>query len=113
MSDRLPAALEATALLRQVDAEGGFATVLKKGDADRGALLLLVSSRGAHAGCLERTLDASGSYHWQRVGPESGATQKMLSDWSSKRVKFDEDLWLIDLDVADPERFIAETTESG
>ena len=26
-----------------------------------------------------------------------------------KRVRFDEDLWLIELDVAEPERFIVET----
>jgi len=36
-----------------------------------------------------------------------------LADWSQKRVRFDEDLWLIELDVPDPERFIAETTSTG
>jgi hypothetical protein len=36
-----------------------------------------------------------------------------LADWSQKRVRFDEDLWLIELDIADPERFIAETTAKG
>jgi hypothetical protein len=30
-----------------------------------------------------------------------------------KTSPFDEDLWLIELDIADPERFVAETTSSG
>jgi hypothetical protein len=96
-----------------VEAQGGFATVLRRGDADRGALLLLISTRGRHFACLERTLSATGSYVWSKVGPEAGALPQTVSEWCSKRVRFDEDLWLIELDIADPERFIAETTASG
>src|SRR6185369_15983113 len=53
LADRLPAQLEAAALLRQAEAEGGFGTVLKRGDPDRGALVLLVARRGIHSACLE------------------------------------------------------------
>jgi hypothetical protein len=113
LADRLPARLEASALIRQVEAEGGFGTILKRGDADRGALVLLVSSRGDHMACLERTLRSSGTYGWERVGPKHRSTPQELADWSQKRVRFDEDLWLIELDVPDPERFIAETTAQG
>ena len=52
--DRLPAALEAAGLIRRVAADGDFATIIKKGDTDRGALLLVISSRGRHVACLER-----------------------------------------------------------
>ena len=38
MADRLPAHLEAAGLIRQAEAEGGFGTILKRGDPDRGAL---------------------------------------------------------------------------
>ena len=113
MDDRLPAHVEAGALLRQAEAQGGFATILKRGDPDRGALILVVADRGKHAACLERALGASGKYGWQRVGPPAGAEAEMLADWSQKRVRYDEDLWLIELDVPDPERFIAETTSQG
>ena len=111
--DRLPAKMEATALIRRVEGEGGFATVLKRGDPDRGALILMVGSRGGHPACLERTLSADGKYRWQRVGPGPAAEAKTLADWSQKRVRFDEDLWLIELDIADPERFVAETASQG
>jgi hypothetical protein len=46
MNGRLPAQLEAAALIRQAEAEGGFGTVIKRGDAERGALILLIASRG-------------------------------------------------------------------
>ena len=113
MIARLPAHLEASALLRRAEAEGGFATILRKGDADRGAFLLLVANRGVHVACLERSLDAGGTYCWQSVGPAAGADPQSLADFTARRVRFDEDLWLIELDVPQPERFIAETTRIG
>ena len=113
MSERLPAQLEATGLIRRAEAEGGFGAIVKRGDPDRGALVLLIGSRGHHHGCLERALSSDGTYRWQQVGPPAGSDPQTLADWSQKRVRFDEDLWLIDLDVADPQRFIAETAVQG
>jgi hypothetical protein len=113
MTGRLPAHLEASALLRWADAEGGFATVVRKGDVERGAMLLLVSDRGTHVACLERTLGEGGNYGWQRVGPAAAAEPREIAEFSQKRVRFDEDLWLIELDIPLPERFIAETIAIG
>jgi hypothetical protein len=113
LAERLPAHVEAGGLLRQAEADGGFGTILKRGDPDRGSLVLMVARRGEHVACLERALAADGSYRWQQVGPAAGADSRILADWSQKRVRFDEDLWLIELDVPDPERFIAETTAQG
>src|SRR3954471_19718280 len=109
MEERLPAHLEAAGLLRQAEAEGGFGAILKRGDADRGALILIIARRGEHCAILERGLVPDGSYRWQQVGPAKGADPAALTDWSQKRVRFDEDLWLIELDIPHPERFIAET----
>jgi hypothetical protein len=113
MAERLPANVEATGLLRRAEADGGFGTILKRGDPDRGSLILHITGRGVHAGFLERALTHGGTYCWQAVGPATGAEPAALADWSQKRVRFDEDLWLIELDVPDPERFIAETTSQG
>ena len=113
MTERLPAQLEAAALVRRAEADGGFGTILKRGDRDRGALILHLTRRGEHAGFLERTLQADGKYGWRQAGPAAGADAAALADWSQKRIRFDEDLWLIELDIPDPERFIAETTAQG
>jgi hypothetical protein len=86
---------------------------MKKGDAERGSLLLFVSSRGAHVAALERVLNLDGSYSWQRVGPAESASSAEIADFLARRERFDEDLWAVELDIADAERFIAETTSAG
>lgn len=86
---------------------------MKKGDPDRGSLLIIVGSRGRHVAFLERMLSAGGDYRWQPVGPGESASSAEIADFLAGRARFDEDLWAIELDIADPERFIAETTTSG
>lgn len=109
---RLAAAVEASALIRRVSGEGGFATIIAKGDAERGSLLLIITERGRHAALLERMLNADGDYHWQSSGPSESNAIK-LAEWLANRRRSDPDLWLIELDVPSAERFIAETISTG
>ena len=113
MSERLPAHVEVGAILRRAAAAGGFATVIRRGDAERGAVLMLVSSRGRHIACLERVLAPDSTYRWQCVGPAESASSVEIGDFLARRARFDEDSWVIELDIADAERFIAETTLVG
>ena len=94
-------------------ADGGFATVLRKGDDERGSLLLFVASRGRHVACLERVLELDGGYGWRPANLPESASSTEIADFLARRARFDEDLWAIELDIADPERFIAETTSVG
>ena len=73
----------------------------------------MVSSRGVHKAALERVATLDGTYVWQRAGPVESASSLEISDFLARRARFDEDSWVIELDIADPERFIAETTASG
>jgi len=66
---RLPPRLEVPAVLRRAESQGGFATVLGRGDPESGAMLLVVTSRGRHVGCLERILGMGGAYEWRTAGP--------------------------------------------
>ena len=86
---------------------------MRKGDKERGSLLLFVSCRGAHVATLERILNLDGSYGWQLVGPGESASSAEIADFLARRTRFDEDIWAIELDIADPERFIAETKLTG
>jgi hypothetical protein len=99
--------------LRRVAASGDFATVVRKGDPERGSLLLLIASRGRHVACLERVLNLDGSYRWEPTGPGDSAGSADVAAFVDRRARFDEDLWAIELDIAAPERFIAETTAAG
>jgi len=75
--------------------------------------LLFVGSRGRHVACLERVLTLEGSYQWQAAGPDESASSADIAAFLARRARFDEDLWAIELDIAEPERFIAETTSLG
>ena len=97
--------------MRRATAEGGFATIIAKGDAERGSLLLIFTERGEQVALFERMLNAAGVYEWQKSGPKSEAPTS--AEWLEKRRRNDPDLWLIELDVPDAERFIAETTSKG
>jgi hypothetical protein len=113
MGERLPASLEATAIMRQVQAGGGFAAVLKRGDPDRGALMLVIRERGELKAILERELGPDFEYRWAVRKADEAPGSTRFDEFIASRVRFDADSWLIELDIADPERFIAETTASG
>ncbi len=112
MNDRLPARLEATALMRQVQANGGFATIIKRGDDDRGALILLVAERGLPKVLIERRMGKDFAYRWTIVTRADEAKPEKFHESREKMTRYDPDCWIIELDVADAERFVAETTAS-
>lgn len=109
---RLASGFEVGALRRLAEAIGGSAVVVRKGDEERGQILLCLSQRGTYLTFLERALQPSGRYQWSRVGPAFDASDQADS-FVQRRVKFDPDLWLIDLDIADAERFIAQLSAAG
>lgn len=106
--DRLSPAIEVDGFIRRAGQGGGFGAVVRKGDAARGSIIIQIVDRGAHVAFLERQLGSSGQYAWHRVGPKAGGEAQQLKEWAEKRVKFDEDVWLIELDIPHPERFIVE-----
>lgn len=110
MTPRLTSRMTIDALMRRVQAAGGFATVLAKGDETAGAILLLCSERGEPQALLERTIDLDGHYRWTRCGPQDVESEGSRAAYMRRRRDSDPDLWLIELDVADAERFAAETT---
>ena len=107
---RLKASVEATSLVRRAQSDGDFAAVLRKGDSERGSLLIVVRSRGRYVALLERNLAPDGQYRWGASGPGVCDAEEKLAEFVEKRTSFDSDLWVIELDIAHPERFIAETT---
>lgn len=109
---RLASSFEVGALRRLAEATGGSAIVARKGDDERGQILLVINERGSYLALLERTLQMSGNYAWTRVGPAPDRSD-LTDSFVKRRVEFDADLLLIDLDVPHGERFIAEIIASG
>lgn len=108
MSFRLPARLLVTALLRRVNDAGGMAMVLARGDADDGSILLITADRGADCRAFERGIADRGDPVLVPVGPVGGDAAALGDYWRRRRAS-DPDLWVIELDIAQAERFAAET----
>ena len=106
MSDRLPTHLVVGALLRRVNDAGGMAMVRAKGDPQGGAILLLIESRSSPV--LERTIDFDGVAILAESVPPDGAE----AYWR-RRCSRDPDLWVVELDIPEAERFAAETILSN
>lgn len=98
---RLPTGLLVSALLRRVNDAGGFAVVRARGDDTAGAVLAIVGD-----GLLERGLDAHGKTGLIRSTPRAGES---VDDYWTRRRRSDPDLWVIELDIPEAERLVAET----
>ena len=106
---RLPAHLEVSGLVRQVNASGGFAVVIARGEADGGTIMVVTSCNGMDFKAFERMPQANGERQWQAVRADTDGRSEQWRDWLTRRSAQDSDLWIVELDVANPERFIGLT----
>ncbi|MEP9358937.1 DUF1491 family protein [Sphingomonas sp. KR3-1] len=106
---RLATGLLVNALIRRAEGAGGGAMVLAKGDATAGALLLLLVERGANPRFVERGLGPDGNPALIASGPRELTDDGEVSAYWQRRRQRDSDLWVVELDIADGERFAAET----
>lgn len=109
---RLPTRVLATALIRRVTDAGGAAMVLARGEPTGGMILALTMDRGVPTGFWERGMDARGAPALVRAGPEVLDPEAADAYWR-RRVARDPDLWVVEVDIAAAERFVAETIVTG
>jgi hypothetical protein len=96
-----------SALLRLVERESGFGTIIAKGDAQAGAILIVLAERGHRVRLLERLLRGDGIYGWDSP-LSAGHNEADIDKFLNKRLRFDPDSWVIELDTASAERFADE-----
>jgi len=106
---RVPAHLEVSGLLRAVEAAGGFATVLAKGERDAGTILVTCCEKGRNYRAYERMPRADGTRGWALSKSEDPQNPFDFSEWLERRKRQDGDLWILELDIPDAERFIDST----
>lgn len=102
MSERLPTRLLVSAMLRRVNDAGGFGTVLAKGDAQGGTVLIVAVDTG-ESRVWERGIGPNG-----RTGLIDSTPAGDLAEYWQRRRQRDPDLWVIELDIPDSQRFAAE-----
>ncbi|SHN62097.1 DUF1491 family protein [Erythrobacter sanguineus] len=108
MSDRIPAHLEAGAILRLAESQGGFGTVLAKGERDAGTVLVVTTYRGEASTLYERMPALDGSRSFVATKNEDPENRQEFSEYLTRRRRQDPDIWLIEVDIANAERFIAQ-----
>ena len=93
---------------RRVAQEGGFATILSSGEPTGGAVILVLRARDGTSSAYARTNLGDGSTEWRPLVENDSPEGLELAKSLERQLKFDPDLWVIELDIADPARFIAE-----
>lgn len=96
-------------LVRRAAAAGGFVTVLTKGDGISGAILIQAVEKGQEIALFERMSDFAGGYVLMACGPAADEGPDAMAAYIDRRRRADPDLWIVELDIADAERFAAET----
>jgi hypothetical protein len=109
---RLSTHIEVNALVRRVGAEGGFATVLARGERDAGTLLVVVLGRDKLSTAYERMPQMDGTRAWSLAKAEDAEKPGEFAAYLDRRKSHDPDLWIVELDVRDPERFVEGSPDS-
>ena len=106
MDERLPAHLEVSGLIRAVEAAGGFATVLAKGERDAGTLLIICCENDTNVRLYERMPQLDGIRKWALSKSQDTENPRDFAEYWQRRRRQDGDLWVVELDIANGERFI-------
>ena len=93
-------------MIRAVQAEGGFATVIAKGERDAGTLLVVCCGRDRACAAYERMPQPDGTRAWTRSRSQDAENPQEFWEYCDRRKNQDSDLWIVELDVPEGERFI-------
>ncbi|MDA0820469.1 MAG: DUF1491 family protein [Proteobacteria bacterium] len=107
MDARLPAHLEISAIIRLVEAAGGFAVVTAKGERDAGTILILTFFRDENAVLFEKMPQLDGSRPFVTIKQQSTEKKQEIFEYIERRKQQDPDIWVLEADIADGAQFIA------
>lgn len=102
----MPAHLEVGGLIRAVEAAGGFATVLAKGEREAGTILVVCYEKDGNTRVFERMPHADGTRKWVVSRTQDPEKPHDFQQYLDRRRYQDRDLWIVELDIANGERFV-------
>lgn len=83
--------------------------VLARGDGEAGGILVLALDRGGNPRFWERGIGPNGDSALVAAGPAAFEDAQAVVEYWQRRRSRDRDLWVVELDIADAQRFAAET----
>lgn len=100
------------ALIRRAELGGGFAVVVRKGDARAGSVLVKVLNRSArNARLYAEATRGDGERVWMQ--PSLTDQEPELDRYVDRAVRIDPDLWVVEIDDRDGRHFLTEPVEQG
>ena len=104
---RMPAHLEVASLIRLAQANGGSAMVLAKGEPDAGTILIVTMYRGEGPRLYERMPQLDGTRIFVQSKTQAIESYNEFSEYLARRRTQDPDIWIVEVDIDEAERFIA------
>lgn len=87
--------------------------VLHKGEREAGTIVVVCAENGANRRIFERMPSPDGDRIWALAQAEDVENKANIDDYLARRERQDPDLWIIELDIPDGERFIGLTGTNG
>jgi hypothetical protein len=104
---RLKAGIFVRALTRRAEVAGASAFVVRMGSEEAGAIILRVNRLDGAVLVLNQARNAKGELVWAKAlgdwSPEARARE-----WCDKQVKFDPDLWIVEIEDREGRAFVDE-----
>jgi len=110
MPREIPAHLWVSALLRRAATQGAFATIVHRGDEDRGDVLVKVTNERGRARLFAPAFNPDGPSEFERLKPEDEAEVDAVI---GRRLKADRDLWVVEIEDRAGRHFIVETVRDA
>lgn len=105
MPREIAASLWVSALLRRASVAGAFATIVHRGDEDRGDVLVKVTRARGEAVLYAPAFNPDGPTEFEQLSAEDEAGVDALI---GKRLKMDRDLWVIEIEDREGRHFLTE-----
>jgi hypothetical protein len=104
---RLKAGIFVRALIRRVQVAGASAFVVRSGAEEAGSIILKIAKLDGTVLVLNQARNAKGELVWaQALG--GWVNEPRAAEWCDRQVKFDPDLWIIEIEDREGRAFVDE-----
>ena len=110
----IPSHVWVSALIRRAELGGAFATIVHRGDAERGDVLVKVMRGRGEAQLYAPAFNPDGPVEFERLAAGDGATDEAAADaLAARRLAYDRDLWVVEIEDREGRHFLTEKVRDG